>query len=985
MTPEMYRQAGDLFEEIRKLPDAERSAAVDAACAGNPELRAQVLRLLEAEHESADSSFLEGRAIAHAARLLIPELPSSGTVIGNFRLGSRIGLGGMGVVYEAEDLHLHRRVVVKILPLGFAGQDEDRIHRFQREARAASTLNHPNIVSIFDAGFDQGWHYISMEFVEGKTLRELRASASRPLDDRTILDLISQVAAALSAAHEAGIVHRDIKPENIMVRPDGIVKVLDFGLAKIREASPDLLSRTDLRTRPGGLAGTIQYLSPEQILGEPAGPLSDLFSVGVVAYELSTGVRPFDGPTDGAIFDAILNRIPRPPSAVRPTLGNDLDRVIMRALEKDPELRFQTARDLRSLCRIITRDHIAKPLESGGDVSHWDSVGQPGNSSPVGRTGEWASGTPSGGASAAIGARTVPAQPARHRRPRTLAALAGLTAALGVAFFLLTRTESPPRATQIVQITTDGRTKQRMVNDGTRLYYAAGGRDPDMKMFQVNLKGGDPMLMPRLAGMLPLDISPDHSEILLGQTLKGKTYQGTIDGPFPIWVADVLGNAPRRLGDLSAQEVRWSPGGDRILYSNGPELRIARSDGSQSRTVTTMKGDIRYPQWSPDGRSIRFTLNAENSRMLWEVAPEGTNLHAVFPEWADYAPEFGVWTPDGKYFVFTAGRRGVRDLWALRQSGRLFAPTPVRLTTGPMKAELAEAGADGRRIFFLGTVNYDQLVRYERKSDRWTPYFGGLAAMQLDFSRDGKWAAYAHCPEGSVWRIALDGGERLQLTASPLFALNPRWSPDGTQLTFSGGRPGEPARLFVVPSAGGAARQLTHGANGSTADDDGNWSPDGASIIFGATFGDPSVDVRQRLALESIDVKTQQISKLPGSEGLWSPRWSPDGRYIAAMGFPNRLWLYNVETRALAQLTTIGAGWPCWSRDSGYIYFEENPGTDWYRVRIKDRKMERVMSLTGLKMSIPSVGWVGLAPDGSPISTRDAGGTEIYALEWEAP
>jgi hypothetical protein len=475
----------------------------------------------------------------------------------------------MGVVHEAEDLHLHRRVVVKILPLDFAGQDEDRIHRFQREARAASTLNHPNIVSVFDAGFDQGWHYIAMEFVEGVTLRQTMVSEARPLDDKTILDLIAQVAVALSAAHEAGIVHRDIKPENIMVRPEGIVKVLDFGLAKLRQAPSDLASRADLRTRPGSLAGTLQYLSPEQILGEPAGPRSDLFSVGVVAYELSAGVRPFDGPTDGAVFNAILNRTPPSPSTVRPSLGIDLDRLIMRALEKDPELRFQTARDLRSFCRIVTRDLIAKPIQSRGPGLR-DADEQRADSNPVGRADELAPGAASSRIPGSILTPAVPAPPARSRRYRPLVAAAGLAVASGAAFLA-----DPPAAAA-------ARNTYRADHHRWPDEAAAGQRWDEAvlrrrksglrhEMFQVNLKGGDPLPLPRLTGMLPLDISPDRSEMLLGQILKGPSNEGTIDGPFPVWVADTLGNAPRRLGGLSAQEVRWSPTGDRILYSNGPD------------------------------------------------------------------------------------------------------------------------------------------------------------------------------------------------------------------------------------------------------------------------------------------------------------------------------------------------------------------------------------------------------------------------------
>jgi eukaryotic-like serine/threonine-protein kinase len=580
MNPEIYRQAGELFARLRELPDQQIVSELDIACKGNAELRAQVLRVIAADRR-AERGFLEGRALEEAARLLWPEaagLPPTGTVIGNYRVGRRIGAGGMGVVYEGQDLRLDRRVALKILPFVLAGEADERVLRFQREARAASSLNHPHIVSIFDADLAEGYHYIAMEFVEGQTLRQIICEREA-LDSQQILDWVGQAAAALSTAHEAGIVHRDIKLENIMVRPDGFVKVLDFGLAKLRDPAGSKRYEADLRTRPGNLPGTVHYLSPEQIEGAPAGPRSDLFALGVMAYELATGVRPFDGPTDGAVFNTILNRTPPLPSAVRPALGTDLDRLIMRALEKDPALRFQDACDFRSACRT-TRDHIGRTLER-----ERESGSQPGMPSPVPE-------------------RDFPAHFVKSRRFWTLLALAASAVAIGAVIVWLTRPVSPPRVTQIAQITTDGETKRRMVNDGIRIFYAAGNLDPDIRVFQVNLKGGDPVPMHRLTGMLPLDISPDRSEILLGQMLKGAGYQGTTEGPFPIWVADTLGNPPRRLSDLSAQEAHWSPSGDRILYSNASELRIARNDGSQSRVVARVKGNVRDAQWSPDSRAI---------------------------------------------------------------------------------------------------------------------------------------------------------------------------------------------------------------------------------------------------------------------------------------------------------------------------------------------------------------------------------------------
>jgi len=253
---------------------------------------------------AAGGVFLERPAIETAAEVLAAKAaarPASGTVIGNYRIGRQIGAGGMGVVYEATDRRLHRRAAHKLLTQPAAVEAAERINRFQQEARAVSLLNHPNIVSIYDADFDQGYYYIAMELVEGRTLRKVMADERRTLDNKKILDWIAQAAFALGAAHDAGIAHRDIKPENLMVRPDGFVKVLDFGLAKLRDPSSGSVPQfSGFLTRPGHAAGTIHYLSPEQVTGRPLDGRSDLFSLGVVAYELVTGVRPFEGPTIGS-------------------------------------------------------------------------------------------------------------------------------------------------------------------------------------------------------------------------------------------------------------------------------------------------------------------------------------------------------------------------------------------------------------------------------------------------------------------------------------------------------------------------------------------------------------------------------------------------------------------------------------------------------------------------------------------------------------
>jgi Tol biopolymer transport system component/predicted Ser/Thr protein kinase len=944
MNPERHREAGELFVRLRELPEDQLSAALDRACSGNAEVRAQVLRLVAADRE-AGPGFLEDRAVEQAARLLTPEgggLPAAGTVIGNYRLGGQIGAGGMGVVYEGQDLRLGRRVALKILPLPFREESDESVRRFQREARAASTLNHPHIVAIFDAHAAEGYHYIAMEFVEGQTLRQI-IRERKPLDSQTILDWIGQTAAALGAAHEAGIVHRDIKPENIMIRPDGFVKVLDFGLAKLREPAGGGQNQPEFRTRPGNLAGTIHYLPPEQILGQPAGPLGDLFSLGVVAYELATGVHPFDGPTDGAVFNAVLNHVPPPPSAVRSSAGPELDTLVMRSIEKDPALRFRTAEDLRSTCLRISRG-------SGTHATEKDSA-------------------------PAISSEATPAA----RIPFWWLTAGAAGAALLAAAVWYTRPLPPLRASRIVQITSDGLPKDRFVNDGARLYYASRSEDSrGQQIFQASVKGGKPVPMPGLEGMFPVDISPDRAELLLEQELPD-----TANGPYPLWVASTVGGALRRLGDLRAEDAHWSPKGDEIVYTLGSALRIARSDGSGSRQLAVVNGSPELPVWSPDGHTIRFTLQAKNSETLWETSTDGRRPHPLLPDWRNWPHRDGVWTADGKYFIFSA-RRGTRDLWSVPEARGLFrpVPAPVRLSTGPLIADRPETSPDSHRLFFVGGLNRAELVRYDPKLRQWTPYMGGLPALQLDYSRDGRWVTYTSYTDRSVWRSAVDGSQQMQLTAPPLLAVNPCWSPDGSQVAFFGGAPGEPSRIYVVPAGGGAVRQLSHGEMGPGGDADPSWSPDGKELVFGGQSNDPQTGFELRV----IDLKTLRIRKLADSEGLWSPRWSPDGVWIAALEVPVfKLCLYNVQTRARKELTPMGVGWPRWSRDSRYIYFEDNQTTAWFRVNPKDGKVERLASLSTLKFAPSGLGWIGLTPEGSLISANDAGSTEIYALDWEGP
>jgi Tol biopolymer transport system component len=444
---------------------------------------------------------------------------------------------------------------------------------------------------------------------------------------------------------------------------------------------------------------------------------------------------------------------------------------------------------------------------------------------------------------------------------------------------------------------------------------------------------------------------------------------------------------------LTADDASWSANGDRIAYSppqNGPhenELWVAESNGSGSHKLLTESGITYGMRWSADGRAIRFSVYGDNGSSMSEVSSDGTGQHRLFPEGKQTAYANGKWTPDSRYFVFAKSSEqswGRTDLWAIRESGRPFHADPVRLTIGPLWANNPLPSPDAKRIFFLGWVDRGELVRYDTRTDQWLPYLSGIAATHVDFSRDGKWVAYNSYPESALWRSAVDGSQKLQLISSSLQAMTPRWSPDGTQIAFTARGSGEPWRIYVESAEGGGLRELASGECGSHGKGDPNWSPDGVSLVFGCSWSDGSS------ALRVVDVRSGNVSVLPTTQGLWSPRWSPDGHYIAALSYsdPAKLILYDVKTHEQRQVFTPegGAGWPDWSSDSMFVYVTANNGTEEYRVRIKDGKADRVADLT--KMSFaptePNFGWVGLSPDGSLLATRNAGTIgEIYALDWD--
>ncbi len=915
-------------------PPQERGTDPDQACT-EPDLRCEVESLLAA-HEQGDSSFME-QPINTSPPL------EKGVQLGQYTILARIGAGGMGEVYRARDTRLSRDVAIKVLPT-FVSDDPDRLRRFEQEARAAAALNHPNILAVYQMGTYDSAPYMVSELLEGATLREQLKRG--PLPPRKVIEYGAQIAQGLAAAHEKGIVHRDLKPANLFVTKDGRVKVLDFGLAKLTQPSGPLDSKAPTvsrATEPGVVMGTVGYMSPEQVSGKAADHRADIFALGCVLYEMMTGKRAFQKATSVDTMSAILHEDPPGVSQLAPTTPPALERVVHRCLEKDPNQRFQSAADLAFALEAVSE-----------------------------------SGTAPGAATAR------PVVQARTLRSRIVLFTGGVALVLLVLLLIIMPRLRPPspRLIESYTITNDGWPKQLpasfypIVTDGARLYFseiAAG----NLTLAQVSTAGGDtistvtPFRFPAIA-----DISPDRSELLvLG-------FSGS-EREAPLWIIPTLDGTPRRVGDLEAHGATWAPGGE-IVYANGPDLYRAKSDGSESRWLATAVGLPYWPRLSPDGRVLRFTIldPGKRSTSLWEVSQDGSDLHALLPGWNEPAAECcGNWSPDGRYFAFQSSRNGRADIWVLNETRGFSLTTrhaPERLTQGPLNFLTPVYSPDGKKLFVVGEQRRGELVRYDATARQFLPYLSGISADRLDFSHDGEWVTYVAYPDGTLWRSKNDGSRRQQLTSSPLDVDLPRWSPDGTEIAFSGSEDGQRSKVYVIPATGGRPVEMLPGRQWQR---DPCWSADGESLLFTGSEGRFGTT---QMALFVANVRTRESAVLPGSIGLHEPRWSPDGKYIAATTADSQqLLLFDTIAKKWVELARIAIGYLNWSRDSTYLY-ADTFGTDplIVRIRVRDGTIEKVASLKELHRAWGISGpWSGLAPDNSPLITRDTGIQEIYRIQ----
>lgn len=919
MTPDRWLQIDQLLERALELPQAERDAFLTEACGADAGLRREVESLLEA-HQEAEGDFLDSPALEIAARGLAAQREDSliGKRFGSYHVISVLGVGGMGEVYLARDERLGRRLALKILPSQFI-RDSARVERFAREARAVSALNHPNIVTVYDIGQLDGAHFIAMEHVDGQTLREkIQVARHQPLDPKDVVEIALQISAALAAAHEEGVIHRDIKPENLMLRRDDYVKVVDFGLAKLIENHRSLLqTREDesdpAATTPGVVLGTLRYMSPEQADGIEVDARTDIFSLGVVLYELLTGSPPFKGDKPAAILDAVTHHTPLPLTQLRPDLNPELARVVGRMLEKDRERRYQSAEELRLELKRLKRELDSSP-------SHSLSGSGSGLSQPTSFYG-------------------------KHKLVWALAVLVAL-AAIGFAAWKLWphSNEASSWLTAYNSRLTDFPGEERnpsLSPDGKILYYSRQVKG-QWDVFWLRIGGSN-------ATNLTEDSEADDTQPACSPNGQSIVFRSERKGG-GLFVMGATGENVRQISRFGHNPA-WSPDSQNIVcgtdYILDPKRRVAKSRlliinvASGQDRVLLEANDVAQPRWSPNGHRIAyFSRNAENRRDVWTVAADGSDARPVTDDDpVDWNP---VWSADGQYLYFASDRKSVASLWRVRideaTGRRLGELEPVSGQGGEIFN--MDLSRDGRSIVYtnfipdanIKSVGFDP-ARLTTVGDFATVTQGTRPSGSPNVSPDGQTVVFHSlgAAREDIWLVSANGkGAQTNLIDDEALDRSPRWSPDGKQLAFFSTR-NKLAQVWMMTANGGDKRQLTFTENGCSFP---FWSPDGQRIAYQLAGNASGAGKRGTQIIEANKPWQQQtpVDLPPINEaGDWfnGYTWSPDDKFIVgnAAGLQGKevrslpgLYLYSFETNGYERLTDFGSR-PEWLNDSRHVVF----------------------------------------------------------------
>ncbi|MEJ2188363.1 MAG: protein kinase, partial [Acidobacteriota bacterium] len=818
-----------------------------------------------------------------------------GQSLGHYRIVEKIGEGGMGEVYRAHDEKLGRDVAIKVLPEAVSN-NPGRLARFETEAKAVAALNHPNIVTIHSVEEDNGVHFITMELVEGETLSSILIPR-KGLPVAKLLSIAIPLTNAVSAAHERGIVHRDLKPDNLMVDTGGTVKILDFGLAKLKgdiEESGIADLPTQSTTHAGHIVGTAAYMSPEQAEGKSIDQRSDIFSLGIVLYEMATGLRPFTGDSTAATLSAIVRDTPPPVTERNPSLPTLLARIIRRSLVKDPERRYQQVKDLRN-----ELEELKQEIDSGEVL---DGV-------------------------------VLPPPPAK--RKWMILSASGIAALLAVNILLfLGRDASKLIQVDITRLTFQGgkETSPSLSPDGTLLAYvseASGNKD----IFLQDVRTGSTI-------NLTAESAADDSQPAFSPDGTRITFRSEREGG-GIFLVPTLGGPARRLAEYGFNPA-WSPDGRLVVFSTNSGAVWLPTPSSQLWTVDVetearhlvVDGEAYNPQWSPHGERIAFwTGRSPGRRNVWTVqAVSGKPIPVTDEDHANINP---VWSYDGKHLVFLSDRGGNWGIWRVpidERSGQVRGSPEVIHTFLEIVPRQLTISQDGRHLAFssyssntnIQKVGFSRSTSQIRGEPVWlTRDSRGISRPSV--SPDGGWLAVSLGATVFGTDIALvrtDGSGLRQLTADSNQNDFPDWSPDGRKIAFQSNRGGS-SEIWTMNRDGSGLKELTN-TPGIRATEP-IWSPDGQSIVY-TVFRDASylVDLNKPWNEQT----PQKIGPQMAENGYMfdADSWSPNGRRLAGViwredsGWPQGIAVYSLETSQISKLTDFGNG-PSWLNDNRRIVF----------------------------------------------------------------